>query len=49
MVSRNFLFLLIGALAVITALLGYRYYEEHKKTSGIQIEIGKGGVSIEEK
>ncbi len=48
-VSRNFLFLIIGALAVVTALLGYRYYEEHKKTSGIQIDIGKGGVSIEEK
>jgi hypothetical protein len=38
-VNRNFLFLIIG----------YRYYQEHQKTSGIQIEIGKGGVSIEEK
>lgn len=49
MVNRNFLFLIIGALAVVSGLLGYRYYQEHQKTSGIQIEIGKGGVSIEEK
>jgi|Laugresbdmm110dd_1035094.scaffolds.fasta_scaffold60745_2 hypothetical protein len=48
-VNRNFLFLIIGALAVVSGLLGYRYYQEHQKTSGIQIEIGKGGVSIEEK
>lgn len=49
MVNRNVLFLIIGALAVVAGLLGYQYYQDHKKTSGIQIEIGKGGVSIEEK
>jgi hypothetical protein len=48
-VNRNVLFLIIGALAVVAGLLGYQYYQDHKKTSGIQIEIGKGGVSIEEK
>lgn len=49
MVNRNVLFLIIGALAVVAGLLVYQYYQDHKKTSGIQIEIGKGGVSIEEK
>ena len=48
-VNRNVLFLIIGALAVVAGLLVYQYYQDHKKTSGIQIEIGKGGVSIEEK
>jgi len=47
--SRNLLFLIIGALAVTSGVLGYRYYLDHKKPTGIQIDVGKEGVSIEQK
>ena len=49
MINRNLLFLIIGALAIISAVLGYRYYIEHKDPSGIQIDIGKEGIVIEKK
>jgi hypothetical protein len=48
-INRNFLLLLIGALATATAVFGYQYYLDHKKTSGIQIDIGKNGVTVEQK
>jgi predicted negative regulator of RcsB-dependent stress response len=47
--SRNILYLIIGALAVITAVVGYQLYQERQKTTGIEINIGKGGISIEKK
>ncbi len=47
--NRNMLYFVIGALAVAAGVLGYRYYLDHKKSDGIQIDIGKGGVSIEQK
>ncbi|MCV2864388.1 hypothetical protein [Defluviimonas sp. WL0075] len=43
--SRNFLFLLIGALAVCVVGAGYLYYVERQ--SGIDIEINEDGVKIE--
>jgi predicted negative regulator of RcsB-dependent stress response len=49
MVNRNVLYLVIGALVVVVAILGYRFYQERQKPSGIEIEIGKGGISIENK
>lgn len=47
--SRNFLFAVIGALAVISAGLGYHFYQESREPTGLQITVGKGGVSIEKK
>ena len=46
MLNRNVVLLLIGGLAVATAVLGYLYYQERQK-AGIDISIGKGGISIE--
>ena len=43
--SRNVLYLVIGALAVGLVVAGYLYYQESQ--SGIDIEIGKDGVKIE--
>ncbi len=48
-IDRNILYFLVVALAIVTGVLGYRYYLDHKKSDGIQIDIGKGGVSIEQK
>lgn len=46
--NRNVLYLIFGALGVVTVILGYLLYQERQKT-GIEINIGEGGVSIEEK
>jgi RsiW-degrading membrane proteinase PrsW (M82 family) len=47
--NRNILYLVIGALAVATAVLGYQFYQERQKTTGIEINVGRSGVSIEKK
>jgi RsiW-degrading membrane proteinase PrsW (M82 family) len=45
--NRNVLYAVIGALAVAVLVLGYMYYQEQQKPSGVEIRIGEGGVSIE--
>ena len=47
--NRNILYTVIGALAVISAVLGYHYYQDNREPAGIEITIGKGGVSVEKK
>lgn len=47
--NRNFLYAIIGALVVATALLGYQFYQERQKTQTISISVEKGGISIEKK
>ena len=47
--SRNLLYLVMGALIVVLVVLGYRFYEERQKTSGIEIEVGKRSISVETK
>jgi len=45
--NRNFLLVLVGALAVAAAVAGYLYYQERQ--SGLDIKIGKDGVTIDGK
>lgn len=47
--SRNVLFLLIGALVVVVAVLGYMTYQDRKEPEGLQINLGKEGVEIKNK
>ncbi len=47
--SRNTLYLVIGGLAVVVAVIGYQYYQEQQKTSTIQIDVGKEGLTVETK
>jgi predicted negative regulator of RcsB-dependent stress response len=47
--NRNILYLIIGALAVVAVVLGYQFYQDQQNTTGVEIKIGGGGVSIEEK
>ena len=47
--NRNILYLVIGVLAVAAAVLGYQFYQERQKTTGIEINIGERGISIEKK
>jgi hypothetical protein len=48
-INRNILFLVIGALLVGVGVLGYALYEEKKQPSGVQINLGPGGLKIEKK
>jgi hypothetical protein len=47
--NRNILYLIIGALVVVVAVVGYQLYQDRQKTTGIQINVGKSGISIEKK
>ena len=47
--NRNVLYLMIGALVVATVVIGYLLYQERQKTAGIDISVGKSGISIETK
>jgi hypothetical protein len=47
--NRNVLYLIIGALAVATAVLSYQFYQHRQNTTGIEIDVGKSGISIEKK
>ncbi len=47
--NRNTLLVIIGVLAIAAAIFGYQLYQERQKTSGIEINVGKGGISIEKK
>jgi len=46
---RGVLYVAIAILAVATAVLSYQLYQDRKQTTGIQINIGEKGVSIEKK
>jgi predicted negative regulator of RcsB-dependent stress response len=45
----NIVYLIIGALVVVAAVLGYQLYQDRKQPEGAQINLGPGGVSIEKK
>jgi predicted negative regulator of RcsB-dependent stress response len=47
--NRNVLFLIIGVLAVATAVFGYQVYQDRKQPTGVAISIGERGISIEKK
>jgi len=49
MTRERILFLILGALAVAVVVLGYQLYQDRKKTTGIDINIGERGISIEKK
>ena len=47
--NRNVLYLVVGALVVVTVVIGYQLYQERQKTTGVEISIGDRGISIEKK
>ena len=46
---RNILYLVIGALIVAVAVLGYNLYQDRKQPKGVQINLGEKGISIQKK
>ena len=47
--NRNIIFLIVGALIVVVAVLGYQLYQDRKQPKGTQINIGPSGITIEKK
>ena len=45
----NILYLVVGALVVAAGVFAYMFYQERQKTTGIEINVGKSGISIEKK
>jgi len=45
--NRNGLYLVIGALLVVAAVVGYLLNQERQKKAGIDININGHGISIE--
>ena len=46
---NNALYLVIGALVVAVAVLGYQLYQDRHKPQGVHIDVGPGGLSIQGK
>ena len=44
--NRNLLYLLLGGLIVVVAVLGYTTYQDRKEPQGLQIKLGKDGVEV---
>ena len=49
MTRSNILFLVIGALVIVVAIMGYELYQDRKQPEGMRIDVGPSGVKIEKK
>lgn len=49
MIRSNILYLIIGALVVAVAVLGYQVYQDRKQPEGMRIDLGPKGLSIQQK
>ncbi len=47
--DRNKMMLIIGGLAVAVVVLGVMLYQAKKEPTGVQINVGKDGIKIEQK
>jgi hypothetical protein len=45
----NILYLIVGALVIVAAVLGYQVYQDRKQPEGMRIDVGPNGLSIEKK
>jgi predicted negative regulator of RcsB-dependent stress response len=44
----NVLFLILGALVIAVAVMGYQLYQDHQ-AKGVHIDLGPNGLSIQGK
>lgn len=49
MSRSNVIYLVVGALVVIVAVMGHQLYQDRKKPEGLNIDIGPNGLSIDKK
>ena len=47
--NRNILYAVVGALVIAVAVLGYKVYQDNREPKGLQINVGPGGVEIQNK
>jgi hypothetical protein len=48
-IRSNILFLIIGALVIVVAVMGYELYQDRKQPEGMRIDVGPNGLKIEKK
>jgi RsiW-degrading membrane proteinase PrsW (M82 family) len=46
---NNMLYLVIGALVIVVAVMGYQLYQDRHQPEGVHIDLGPGGLSIQGK
>ena len=49
MTRSNVLFLIIGALVIAVAVMGYQLYQDRHQPEGLNIKVGPNGLSIQGK
>ena len=49
MARNNLFYLVIGALVVVVAVMGYQLYQDRHQPEGLNINLGPGGLSIQNK
>ncbi len=49
MTRDNILYLIIGALVIVVAVMGYQLYQDRHQPEGLHINVGPGGLSIQGK
>jgi predicted negative regulator of RcsB-dependent stress response len=45
----NLLYLIIGALVIVVAVMGYQLYQDRHQSQGLNINVGPNGLSIQGK
>ena len=45
----NILYLIVGVLVIVVAVLGYELYQERHPPEGVHIDVGPNGLTIERK
>jgi hypothetical protein len=45
----NLLYLIVGALVIAVAVMGYQLYQDRHQPEGLDIKVGPGGLSIQGK
>ncbi len=46
---NNLLFLIVGALIIAVAVMGYQLYQDRHQPEGLNIKVGPNGLSIQGK
>ena len=49
MTRSNLLYLIVGALVIAVAVLGYQLYQDRHQPEGLHINVGPNGLSIQGK
>lgn len=49
MTRTNILYLIVGALVIAVAVMGYQLYQDRHPPEGLHINVGPGGLSIQGK